>query len=947
MISLFELILDDINFNHEGDTQIACPFPHSDLNGNLYYEENPSAGINIDKGVFNCFSCSRKFSELGFTAELLGITYKQASELKRTLNTKSNLVNWTETGIQNLKQNPGVVNKIKQLGITEKVIEELNLGTIKDNSIDFPVLIYNQMVDRVQYRPNETPKVKREFGSPSGMVIPFDIWRLTQPQVPTIICAGEKDMAIARSYGLNAITITGGEGALPSLFGSFFKNRNVYIAYDNDDAGRSGAQKVAMFLKPYAALIKIIDLSPICVEKGEDLWDFFKKYNKTGRDFINIVKDSPEFDEKDFQIVKEQEYPTITLMEAGTPKYLNKIVRSNVQVASSFEEQFQAPTVIEATKTRSSENPERDIIARGEKRNWFLDHFNIQDLLFLIDNKLKQNTIENHKRELLRIPLNEKYIVIKDHVKETVHKSIITDILPSEDEIMNAVPRAEILAYSLGKRLETGKKYKITYKIVPNPMDGQKLTAIILDLESSDDEMESFEMTPKVIDHLKLFQNSGTTLLEKIQDNVDRVQGMVNAKYNEKLIKLIDIWYHSVLFINVGPFQNVKGAIDVLLIGESRTGKSSTAETLAQWYGKGKKVSLITTTKTALIGGTHRTTGGSNQTRSGIIPMNHGGALILEELGKSRDNEILKELTEIKSSGIARIGRVSGTIELPAIVRFLTITNPKTVSGSPKPITSYPNGISIVTELVGAAEDIARFDIAAIFADMASGDLDPYATFKSPHPKEAYRDKINWVWSRKASQIIIDQETYVYLIEKSNLLKNTYDSHIKIFGTETWKKIIRFAVAVAAYVVSTDASFQNIIVKPEHIDFAAEYIVSLYDNEVFRLKEYVEEEKRYRVIDEEGVQTLKDYFAISPLIIQELERSSQTTRANLDSVSGGMTREDLNGFISRLRVSSFIQLEGFNIIPTERFRKGMKKISSAQRENLLGKAVGPLNVSME
>ena len=88
-------------------------------------------------------------------------------------------------------------------------------------------------------------------------------------------------MAIARSKGFNAITISGGEGTLPKFFGNDFLNKEIYIIYDNDMTGTKGALKVAKYVSKFSDKVKIIDLSHTCSEKGEDLWDFFMKYQKT------------------------------------------------------------------------------------------------------------------------------------------------------------------------------------------------------------------------------------------------------------------------------------------------------------------------------------------------------------------------------------------------------------------------------------------------------------------------------------------------------------------------------------------------------------------------------------------------------------------------------------------------------------------------------------------
>ena len=60
------------------------------------------------------------------------------------------------------------------------------------------------------------------------MIIPFNIWKDSPEHKTTLICAGEKDMALARTHGFNAITLTGGEKSIPKFLNAF-KNRKVAI----------------------------------------------------------------------------------------------------------------------------------------------------------------------------------------------------------------------------------------------------------------------------------------------------------------------------------------------------------------------------------------------------------------------------------------------------------------------------------------------------------------------------------------------------------------------------------------------------------------------------------------------------------------------------------------------------------------------------------------------
>ena len=175
-------------------------------------------------------------------------------------------------------------------------------------------------------------------------------------------------------------------------------------------------------------------------------------------------------------------------------------------------------------------------------------------------------------------------------------------------------------------------------------------------------------------------------------------------------------------------------------------------------------------------------------------------------------------------------------------------------------------------------------------------------------------------------QIIINQDVQLRIVELANELNKQYEGHIKIFGTEAWKKISRLAIAVAAYVCSTDESYENIIVKEEHVTYAVDFLTKLYDNPTFRLKEFVNAEKQYTEIDEEGIAALQDIYNKEPMLVMQLEQCSETTK-NILMAATGMEQKDLNTSLTRMTRLLFIRYHSHDIIPTERFRKGLTKIN--------------------
>ena len=918
-MSFFEYYFKDYDFNKK-ETAVCCPFPHHTENGVEYFETNPSAHINTDKGLFHCKVCDKGFSEIAFIAEILGCSYESAIKISKLFTTKEDVFSWTN----NVSITPEQIEVAKSLGIKENVIKELSIGTEVGDELAFPVIMYDKIVDVRSYRPfDKANKIRSRIGAVNGLIIPFDIWMKSDPTKWTIICAGEKDMAVCRSNGFNAITLTGGEKATPRFINPF-KNKKIAICYDNDEAGITGAKALAAYLHPHVQEVKVVTgFHEICKEHGEDITDFFMKYNGTAEQLKQYIINTPAFTQEEAREESIKRCPIVTLLEASKPQNINRVVQSNIQVVATYEKAMPVPTTIYAKKINNTGESKHNQMLIGEERSWELNENNCQDILKLIDNNFTEEQIRINTRELLKISKYERDVMVNKPTKETIYQCNVTDLF---EQTTKDVSTIELNAYVLKKRLESGKKYLITYKLVPHPYKGQQLTMIIISAEEVADSVTNFTVTEDVKNQLRKFEE----LKGSVKDRIDKLTEMVKAYigydgYN-KLIQAIDLSFHTALEFNFGSFKNVRGYLDTLIVAESRVGKSSTAEALQNLYGLGAFTSLAGNSATipGLIGGSNKV-GGSYQTRAGLIPMNHRGLIIFEELAKCNNN-LIKELTDIRSSNQVRIARVSGTLTLPALVRMITLTNAVSRGGRSKAISSYPNGIEILQDLIGTPEDIARYDLMLIMGDTGNKIIDPFWEPETPFDEDVYKTRIRWIWSRNPDQIIIDKEVGRYIITKCNEINSVYDSHIKIFGTEAWKKVARLAIAVAGYLVSTDNTYEKIIVTKEHVDYACNYLIDCYDNDVFKFKEYVERERKFNTIDDDGIALLQELYNQNPGVCLELESASRTNRQNLMGASG-LDNELYNKLMQKLLNGAFIRHESYDIIPTQRFRKGMSLIN--------------------
>ena len=799
---------------------VLCPFPHKTGSGETYLENRPSAHVNTTDKLFHCKACGKGFNETQFIQEIFGCDYITAKKVQLAFLTNETIEEWDF----NEKLSEETASRARSLGISDTVIKNLKIKTSpfasERNRICFPVEMYGSLLDVRKYEKGGDPKVRPKKGSMTGLIMPFCNLLNTNDGEPIFICAGEKDCSLALTHRMNAITITGGEKAKP-VCPKLFANKKVIILYDNDDAGIDGANSLAEFLYPFTNKIKVVTgFHEICKEKGEDITDFFTKYKGTLPQLMQYIKATPWY-KPTGNALKKERLDIVNLYQATQPEYLNKLVKTAIQVVGTEDRAFNCPISVMAEKTQASGSAIKNQLTVGTVRDWRLQPENAQDILHLVDEGFKETQIKDHLKGLMGISTVEEHITVRTLQHDTVYKASVIDLYEQGD---SEVRPMEFNALILGQRLESGKKYLVTHKMCPHPYKGQQLTMVITNIEESNDSVTTFRVTDKTKENLTVFQ-------EKSLDEIaEKMKANIGFNVNSQLLKTIDLAYHTPLMFNFDERnKNIRATLDTLVISESRVGKSSTAKALQDVYGLGVFVSLAGNAATiaGLVGGSSKIGNSANyQTRAGIIPQNHKGLLVLEELGKA-NNDLMKELTDVRSSSQVRITRVSGSIQLPAMLRMIALTNPKPRNGTIKPIAAYPNGISIVTELVGTPEDIARYDIIHIVADKGASTIDANWTPEEPFTNEQYRTRIKWIWSRTPEQIIISDDVRKFIIDRSNDLNKIYGAHIKIFGTETWKKLSRIAIAIAGYTVSTDASFENIIVRKTHVDEAIKYLIAL------------------------------------------------------------------------------------------------------------------------
>lgn len=925
--SLYDQSKIDTMFpDRKGNVMLCCPFKHKkqvfdettwEDKEVEYLEEIPSSSINLKMRVFHCFTCDRTYKEMEFAQALLG---KTKEEIIKDYVSKESLKSandtWYEQQHKTLVENKSVMEKLHNLTITDEAINTLNLGYMT-NCLAIPVFKNKHLINVVRYNINKLeniPKVRYNENTNSGDIIPFDIWK--NDFRTTIICEGEKDMIVARSHGFNAVTLTGGsQSSVQKEYFEYFKDRDVYICYDNDDAGKRGSLKLYKDLKKHCKSVAIIDISSVCSEEKEDVTDFFVKYNMNSDDFKMLIKEHTSVpNEEQLKDVKSKHELPITKIENNIQNsFFDRNLKSILQIIATCTETYAVPeyAIFKPFKGDMEED------CQLETKSWYMNSSK-ENFLELIEGKVVKNQIIDIIANQVGLPSKwNKYYDCTLGDLQTIYKVTVADQAKEDDE---KASEFTIDLYSK-EPLDIGSFYEITYKLYPHPKQGRRTIAVATKIEKTDYE---FEINNKEYrEALDKFKVSDEYIGSKIQNLYESARCHIAPYLNKDLWFLMELVFNSPLDIT---YKNViRGALDVFVLGDTRTGKSETSRALKKLYDFGEVVPLKTATVASLIGGTDDKL---KRTKLGVLPRYHKELVVMEEFSGA-PMDFIKTLTEIRSSSMVKIYRVAGDIQAPCKLRMISISNPISDSRSLMTLSSFPNGIEPINDLINSPEDIARYD-AFILVPQVENLSNPFNMTINEECKideKCYKIKSKWIKSLTHENVVIDNALGSYIFEKGLELNKLFECSFTLFGSETDKKIARLSSALACMLCSTD-DYKNIKVTKEHVDYIVEFIKKLYDNPVFRLKEYADEEKSYKIVVDKDTKELESLYPKNVTFIDFLSNTSKVNRNELQTVSG-LGRDEFTKIFNILVSRKFIKMNHDQVTPTIKFRNTYRLINKS------------------
>lgn len=910
-MEFFKRYFSGVDFEGKEEVKVHCPF-HDD--------ENASASVNTENSLFRCHVCQKGYNELGFIAKVNNIPLIEATKvlnkLEEPLGSQWGIIEKAELWSDN-----EFLNAVRALGLSDETIEKLDLGLtydLKNNKmLGIPIYYNSVLMDVRRYnllKIPETPKLIGNADTEIGFVFPYDLW--VGDVSKTYIVEGEKDALIARELGLNAITLTGGAGASPNeLVLPAFKDREVVICYDNDKAGVDGAYKLFHSLRNVCKSVKYINIGDIVEKDKEDFHDAVTKY---GMDDLTLSL----LEEHDFDLKKAlKERVLVSIRKLLSDNIIKKKVKSVVNVSAEYSEFYALPIAATLEKTANDGKKAGNEMEVGSKRHWYFDKTkSLIRLLELIEVNAKKSNVNSKLRSYSGIPSDEKNINISVTAYETVYKYKIIDSNARVVEEIEGFDNTSIDLYTF-RKLNVGTEYEIDYFIFPHPEKNQKLVAVAT---------ETYEMNSErdfIIDKelLSKFKTSGT-VAERVERLFQSARHHIAKHLNYHMWLMEDLTINSILEINYGI--KTWGALDVFILGDTATGKSESASGLVNVYDFGHFLSLKTATTIGLIGGSKKDGEGMLNT-IGAIPRQHRGLVVMEEFSGA-DPSFIRTMTDVRTTRRVHLVRVAGELDVPCNLRMITISNPiGDEKGLPKYLSTFPNGVLPLMELIHNPEDVGRYD-GYLLVPQVTKRFNPFSITLAgePIPKEAYVHKAKWVYTRRADNVVFEKGVEGYIWEKAEELNKNFECNFPLFGTKSPLKLARFSVALASLITNVDDSFENIIVTKEIVDFIMEYFFQIYDNPIFKLKDYKTEYDAYNICSEEDIIELQNLYPKNSNVIDYMEGTSVTSLDNLRANSGYDSKE-FNALYSKLSQLRFLRSLGKSIVPTTKFRIAIKRINKS------------------
>lgn len=816
---------------------VTCPF-HDD--------QTPSLSI-MENGGWRCFGCGEKGDIFAFYAKINNLNCKTGfrqvlegiikdfkletklpkqgkhdGELRKLEKAQYNIQNANSELAENI---------LREKGWGKKIMADLKIGYL-NGYIWFPIF-YNRELVNIRFY-DIYHRTKQKFKSIPQ--VELTVW--TFPDISletseTIFFFKESDLPLARTLTLPAYAITGGEGTYNKKLDQYIKDKIIYICYDTDKKGVGGegkdpAETLANHFAHIAKQVRICRLPVTLLENGKnaDFTDFIL----AEQDFTEIIRNAEVFKQTEVpyeDVVKK--YKQVSFIESVNSENLEKdIALEALCIGTACSPYIFPKEILFYCDQLGREKCIGCIMSfsGGEKSINTIEKSSPLSLTGVSNTQLKgiiNRMIYTAGCKRVRYKLKEMENLLEIFISDRVDQKGLNEQVLSQ--------RRE--AFIIGnKYLTPNAPYNFEGKLVCSPND-QKATHIFDHITPIQGNLDNFKITKAINEKLKILEPETPHDVEKIINKVVDEFGHCITKTigREDLILSVLLTFLSPLSFIFNETLIERGWMDILVIGDTGTGKSTTVREMIRHINCGSFHTCEKATLAGLLGGV------ANVNRTsfvvwGILPINDRGLVVMDETS-GIEVEIIEKLSGVREEGIAETITVAGAASAKSRTRVIWMGNPR----SKRRLMNFNAGITAVEELMGKPEDIGRLDLIVVCSsnDISVKKINVRAQKYEKEIIYTKDDLLNtlvlWAWSRKAQDIVFsDRATGTILNWAVQMAADFSEDFPLVIGSKQRLKIARVSAAVAALVHSTINDGKTLFVDNFHVDYAVAFMYKLFSN---------------------------------------------------------------------------------------------------------------------
>ena len=897
--------------------------------------KTPSLAINLNNGGAHCHNpnCAKRIGNVvHFESERDGITEHQAAkklyaEFVRPVIPFAAIANFHAELLGSKKTREAVS---REMGLSVGDIRRFKLGLdLSNHRIIIPIHDHwHQLVNYRSYRlPNGRTKSDVKIYNLEGHgrcdLFPHQAIQHYRINKPIYLMASEKETMIAIGMGMQAICTTTGEGSWDESFNELIYGYELRIIFDNDRAGIDAANKIKGTLATVAKRVISLkipfkatrpdrkDFADYVLKEKGDLSRLLQANAKAIRRSVGKVKGAAAGRGLDNPSLSDNASPALPPYYNADQLYDIADMRSNIELLNH---RIRCQAVVAAKAQNTYTIPWKFGVKLKGKPETALELPMGRELLRFVRTS-DGAVLQQLQKQIGADPADVK---ISIHEYITAHE---VEVIPTA-VVDRDVPYVMQRCFYFGKSIEANVPYYLD--IIPtSEIRTQETIGIITECSPISKSIDSFNFSDPMLHELDCFAPADH------QDPFDKLTSIANeiSERYTKVYNRLD-WHLVALLTWASPIgwklpdedELQRGWINSLVVGDTQTGKSKVAKSLRSLFNCGIYVSAENCTFVGLVGGAIKVASGQLMLRWGRIPLSDKQLVVLEELSGLSVGEI-SQMSDVRSSGVARLDKGGLSSETNARTRLLCISN---VRSEKRTLSNYLFGVQAIQELIGHGEDIARFDMVTTLTD---GEVSN-ATINSVRQgisevtftPELIQKLIHFIWALQPEQIHFTREAHAACLQETLALSTEYHPSVPIFkGGSGRYKLARVAVAIACFLFSWEE--QQVVVKAEHIATAAKVLRLLYDKPSLGYKEYSTQLfAREQVVDKELMRnTMRKRIPRSRLhkVADALIYATSFNRDELMAIAGisSLYADQITGALMRGHVLSKGDTNRWDITP--------------------------------